>query len=272
MISASTRRALRTGLERAGLLPLVHALRDWAWTWQYRELNRAYLATARNDKLPIPPARLRIRVAASPEIDWFVEGGRLGATSVRGILEKNGLTLASAGSLLDFGCGCGRVLRHFMDDGVALCGSDLNPELIGWNRSNLSPARFEVNGLAPPLPFSGQEFGMVYALSVFTHLPETLQRPWLQELSRVLRPGGHLVFSTHGARYLDQMTTDERNLFQAGRLVVRYEDRAGTNTCGAYHPEDYVRSQLPSALRVVDFIPEGALGNPHQDLWLVRNA
>ena len=92
----------------------------------------------------------------------------------------------------------------------------------------------------------------------------------MNELLRVLRPGGHLVFSAHGARYLAELGPDERTRFEAGRLVVRHHGRPGSNSCGAYHPEAYVRSQLPAGLKIIDHVPEGALGNPWQDLWLLR--
>jgi SAM-dependent methyltransferase len=129
---------------------------------------------------------------------------------------------------------------------------------------------FETNSLAPPLPFEGGRFGLVYALSVFTHLPEALQSAWMDEVRRVLRPGGHLVFTTHGSRYAADLTPAEQERFASGKLVLRRDDRPGSNVCGAYHPEIYVREQLALGFTVVDFVREGASGNPWQDLWLVR--
>jgi ubiquinone/menaquinone biosynthesis C-methylase UbiE len=63
-------------------------------------------------------------------------------------------------------------------------------------------AQFEVNGLAPPLAYEANHFDFIYALSVFTHLPESLQTAWMSELARVLKPGGYLLMTTHRECYL----------------------------------------------------------------------
>ena len=107
-------------------------------------------------------------------------------------------------------------------------------------------------------------------MSVFTHLPEAGQRAWMDEMRRVIRPGGHLIITTHGRRYRDELSAAEAARFDAGELVVGYADEAGSNACGAYHPEAYVRARLAPPFEVIAFRPEGALGNPHQDLWLLR--
>jgi SAM-dependent methyltransferase len=113
-------------------------------------------------------------------------------------------------------------------------------------------------------------FDLVYSLSVFTHLSEPLQRFWIDELARVLRPGGFLLITTHGAHYREQLSPQEQGTFGAGRVVVREPGRDGSNACAVFHPEPYVRTTLARNLDVVDFIPEGALGNPRQDVYLLR--
>jgi SAM-dependent methyltransferase len=262
--------AVRAVLFRLGLIDVARRGREWLWTIKAARANRPYLKNGAPDGLPIPPASLRILVAATPDIAWFLETGRRGAESIRGVLERNGLALEGAAPLLDFGCGCGRVLRHFASLGVAAYGTDFNPKLVEWCRRNLPFGRFETNGLAPPLPFEDGRFGLVYALSVFTHLPETLQSPWMAEMRRVLRPGGLLVLTTHGSRYAADLTPAEQERFAAGKLVTRRDELPGSNVCGAYHPEIYVREQLARGYSVVDFDREGASGSPGQDLWLLR--
>jgi 2-polyprenyl-3-methyl-5-hydroxy-6-metoxy-1,4-benzoquinol methylase len=175
-------------------------------------------------------------------------------------------------AILDFGCGCGRVLRHLHSlDQTRICGTDYNPHLIEWCRANLPFGHFQVNRLAPPLNYIDAEFDLVYALSVFTHLTETLQFQWMNELSRLVKPGGYLMLSTHGERYRHRLTRAERERFAAGELVVKNNIRApGSNTCSAYHPMAFVRDRLAGGLQLVDFIPEGARGNPNQDLYVLR--
>jgi SAM-dependent methyltransferase len=253
-----------------GLIGLARRGRDLWWTVRSVRANRPYLMKGAPDGLPIPRASLRILVAATPDIAWFLDSGRRGAESIRGILERNGLPLENAAPVLDFGCGCGRVLRHFAALGDRVHGTDFNPKLVEWCRGNLPFGHFDSNALAPPLPYEDGRFGLVYALSVFTHLPEALQSSWMDEIRRVLRASGHVIFTTHGSRYAAALTPADRERFASGQLVVRRDDRPGSNVCGAYHPEIYVRERLARGFTVVDFVREGASGNPWQDLWLLR--
>jgi SAM-dependent methyltransferase len=255
-------------LERTRLLRPAFRAYEVALTARAR---RQPTATA-DDGLPVPPPALVVRVAGTADPSWFLESGRLGAASIRDALERDGTSIEELHAILDFGCGCGRVTRRWAGlRGVAVYGSDRDDRAIDWSRRNLPFAEFETNGLAPPLVFDDASFDLVYALSVLTHLPEELQRLWLRELHRVLRPGGRLLFTTHGAHYLPRLRSSERARFEAGQLVVRWQEAAGSNLCAAYHPHAYVeRELLPPGFVLADFVEEGAKGNPAQDLYLAR--
>jgi SAM-dependent methyltransferase len=223
------------------------------------------------DGLPLPPGRLIRVVAGTDEIAWFLEGGRRAATSMRAILAEHGVTLEDLGAILDFGCGVGRVMRQWRTlEGPALHATDYKPELVAWCSANLPFGTFRVNPLDGPVEYPDASFDLIYAFSVFTHLTPEGQTFWINELSRVLKPGGHLFLSTHGEHYVPQLSPRDQQRFRSGQLVVHRSRRAGSNACAAFHPESYVRRELARDLDVIAFVPEGALGNPWQDAYLLR--
>jgi SAM-dependent methyltransferase len=217
------------------------------------------------DGPPLPPRRLMVRVAGTGDADWFLRSGRAGYDAIAAHAP-----LAELESVLDFGCGCGRVTRWWSDFHGRIAGSDVNEPAIAWCRTNLPFGRFEHNALAPPLVFEDESFDLVYALSVFTHLTADLQLAWRDELRRVLRPGGLLLLTTHGRSYVPRLAEDERGRFERGELVVRWGDVAGTNLCSAYHPDAYLRDTFADGFSMLELEPEGARGNPTQDLVLLR--
>jgi SAM-dependent methyltransferase len=243
----------------------------------YERLRAARLSHAPEpapvDGLPVPPPHLIVRVAGTPDVSWFLDSGRLAAESIGETLERAGTGIEAMTSILDFGCGCGRVVRHWSRFDVRVSGSDLSGAAIDWCRENLPFARFETNGLSPPLAFAHDSFDLAYALSVLTHLPEAIQHEWMDELRRVVRPDGYVLLTTHGERYLERLDADEQRRFRAGELVVRWGEVPGTNLCTTFHPPSWVRERLlPHGFEEVTFVPEGAAGNPHQDVFLLRRA
>ncbi len=217
------------------------------------------------DGPPLPPRRLMVRVAGTGDADWFLRGGRAGYDAIAAHVP-----LGEIESVLDFGCGCGRVTRWWSDFHGQVSGSDVSSPAVAWCRENLPFARFEENALAPPLVFEDEGFDLVYALSVFTHLTGDLQVAWRDELRRVLRPGGLLLLTTHGRSYVPRLGDGERERFERGELVVRWGDVAGTNLCSAYHPEAYLRDTFAEGFAFLELEAEGARGNPTQDLVLLR--
>src|SRR5205814_5181377 len=104
------------------------------------------------DGVPLPPPRFVHAVVGTDDVDWFLESGRLAATNIRGLLAEQGVALETLGAILDFGCGVGRILRHWVGlRGPRLFGSDYNEELVDWCRAHLGFARFGVHELEGPL-------------------------------------------------------------------------------------------------------------------------
>ena len=212
-----------------------------------------------------------MKVAGTPEPLVYMQGGELAAQLIVAILSKHNIDIRNLRAMLDFGCGCGRVLRQWQHlKAVEIHGTDYNPALAKWCSRNLPFATVATNRLLPPTRYPDDRFGLVYALSVLTHLTEPLQLAWMNEFHRILRPCGVLLLSLHGASYLPSLSEQESATFLGGQVVTRFEQREGTNLCCAFHPETFVRNVLATNFEVVDFVPEGATGNPHQDLWMLR--
>jgi len=224
------------------------------------------------DGVPVPPDNLRQLVAGTEDLQWFLHSGQLGAQTIIDILAKQQLTISQFESILDFGCGCGRVIRHLRSyDTVRLHGTDCNRNTILWCDENLNFAEFSSNLLEPPTRYPNCSFDLIYAFSVFTHLTEQLQIPWIQELHRIIKPNGYLIITVHGDYYLSQIPEVNRETYQQGKLVVTGVDKVSLNECGAFHPESYVRNILVGELfDVIDFLPKGALGNPFQDAYFLK--
>jgi SAM-dependent methyltransferase len=257
---------MKTAAGRLGLAPFAFRMRE-----RLRAVRRPRTRPASPDGLPLPPAGLMVLVTGSADPDWYMQGGRLGAESIRETLGGAGVELNALRSILDFGCGCGRVIRHWRSATAAeLHGCDWNPRLVEWCRRNLPFAKFQLNTLEPRLDYADEQFEFAYALSVLTHTPEHLQQPWIDEFWRILRPGGHLLITTQGVEFLPKLAPAEQYQYHSGRIVVRYEEAAGTNLCSVYHPEVYVREHLANQFSVIAFRPRAATGNGNQDIYLLR--
>jgi SAM-dependent methyltransferase len=115
-------------------------------------------------------------------------------------LRSAGVAPERAGAALDFGCSSGRVVRVLAAafPEVRWRGCDPNAPAIEWAREHLATIEFFLSPQEPPLPIPDGELGFAYAISIWSHFAPQLGLRWFAEMHRVIRPGGHLVFTTHG--------------------------------------------------------------------------
>lgn len=255
-----------------GLLPFVFVIwrnaREWtpARSVRNRSLRRQF-----ERFIPIPPGSLLFSSTGSRDVEWFLESGQATADAFRDALQSVNRPMESFKDIFELGCGCGRVLRHWVNErGTTITASDYNSHVVSWVQKNLPFVSCKTNMLEPPLPFATGSFDLCYAVSVFTHLPQPLQEPWLKELHRVLRPNGIFLVTLSGEGDLVRTTQDEQNRFNRGELLVLNAELAGTNMCAVYHSKEYVERKWNSYFRILRFIPQGAKGSPRQDLYILE--
>jgi SAM-dependent methyltransferase len=234
--------------------------------------------TLESPSVPYPPSKLQIEVLgqATPIADFFY-GGYMVAQGLREALALVGRPLSTFSSLLDLGCGCGRVLRWFQDDArtTRLYGSDISDGAIAWDREHLPFAQFDVNGEEPPLAYPDGSFDLVIAVSVVTHLSEELQLAWLAEVKRVLRPGGLLLMTVLGDDGSTQRLNgqDLAEYLEKGHHYKRVED-GGLHGLpdfyqDAFHSRAYVERVWSRFLKLRAYIRHGPLYT--QDLVVLEN-
>jgi SAM-dependent methyltransferase len=152
---------------------------------------------------PYPPPDLVYRVYPVDEwSDPLALYEQMGAETKGALLDLLPDDWTFAGKrVLDFGCGAGRTLRHFLTEAedAEFWGADVDAASIDWMRENLSPPLHAWRSAhGPPIGLEPGSFDLIWAISVFTHLPQMTSMHWLLELHRLLKPGGLLIATYYG--------------------------------------------------------------------------
>ena len=161
-----------------------------------------------------PPMSIRVRSNGLRNQFNGKRFGELGGILHEELTERAGLTAQS--KILEIGCGCGRFAFAFADkvaDG-AYTGVDIDGPSIQSAKSNafLSRKKFAFHHLDvhnteynPDGKFAADEyrfdfadnsFDVVFLVSVFTHMLPADVKNYISEIGRMLKPGGHVVFTT----------------------------------------------------------------------------
>lgn len=269
-MKATLRKMLRkVGLEGSALVlySMRRAVRPAVF---FKELRYRLLGAP--DGLPLPPPGLVYSVIATGLASEYFESGKDLMLRFMSCVRKSDDDPADFGRILDFGCGVGRLIRHLFSLEAELHGTDCNGELIEWCRKRLPRAEFRCNERHPPLEYDNDYFDFVYAASVLTHLDEPGQAEWMADLRRVLKPGGILLFTVHGTKYVAGLPEDKRAQYVVGKLATAGEGITGSNRFGSYESPEYVTRRLLVGFDLVSFTAGENNNRLSQDVYTVRKA
>jgi SAM-dependent methyltransferase len=108
-------------------------------------------------------------------------------------------------TVLDFGCGWGRTMRFFLRDlpSANVWGLDVASDMIALCQQHFRVCRFELVPPTPPTSLPSASVDVAYSYSVFSHLNEAVANAWVEELARLLKPGGLLMVTTEPRSFIE---------------------------------------------------------------------
>lgn len=178
--------------------------------WAHKALRVAWY------RLALPPARLFVRARELLGTDYsvappgyilaqygmnepasFARTGEKKVAMIEHHLGELGLKIPADARILDFGTGSARALcafhKHYPK---ATCyGCDLKADVIEWANRHRPELTVVKNEMQPPLRADLKDFDLVYALSVWTHMPEAACSAWLSHMHERMKPGGVLFLT-----------------------------------------------------------------------------
>ena len=249
---------------------------------QWPETPRpAEMEWAKAYELPVPGNMLK------PGVDalgiWIRQGTRM-ASQIRDVIRTHyDHAIAPDLSVLDFGCGNGRVaLPLYYALGYPTVCFDVDPVCVDYVSRVLPDVEVCRTSLMPPAPIADATFDVVYAISVWTHLSPEVADLWLAEVRRMLKPGGLAIITTSGyaalasrrKRMADWRDIDDDLLRREGCIykVGRYRPRgvSGAESYGyTAHDPSWVSERWRAGFEFVETRPS-AIENL-QDCHIMRH-
>ena len=256
----------------------------FSFTFEYRngnplELEGRHIGDALGRRVSIP-TRLEAGIGLPRESDQLTRvqtwsndqsvtfTGFSAFKTIESLFGRYGIINCDSISILDWGCGHGRVTRHFIQhwNAAQVCGTDIDNENIVWCQSHLA-GEFRTAPLIPPTSFDDASFDGIFGISVMTHLSADVQAAWLDEIARLLKPNGVALITFGGSSAVAWSSVFRDQEFWQYWVENEFDDRLVDPALdGKISDATYYRHTSQSAaytkrvwskhLNVLDIIPE----------------
>jgi 2-polyprenyl-3-methyl-5-hydroxy-6-metoxy-1,4-benzoquinol methylase len=206
-------------------------------------------------------------------VDYYFDDGARSAKKLADILYtdlkfQKGIHM----KILEFASGYGCLTRHLSRElpDVTIVSCDIHEEAIDFIKSKLKTDTILSESVPEKLRLNA-EYDVVFALSFFSHMPESTWGRWIKTLFSGLKENGFLIFTTHGMAsaklfgdpvipsngfwFLPDSEQKDLNLNDYGTTVVTPE---------------YVITELYRQVRSPLVLYRYAFWWTHQDLYIVQ--
>jgi SAM-dependent methyltransferase len=213
-----------------------------------------------------------------------VESYRRGACDFVAILGRSlgeaGRNWADIACCLEVGCGYGRIVRELRRELPAdrIAVSDVIEEGARFTASEFGVRRLPVVESMDARFDAG--FDLIYLLSVYTHLDRASIVANIGKVAKLLRPGGVLVFTTHGRGSAEQAERYGQYWLDKAKVLASLEAAGFYYQRYPYYDTEYgltwidapeMRSLVDAAAPQLAFVAHHALAlDGHQDVFVYR--
>ncbi len=224
-----------------------------ARAFPFDDLDRPFLSD-------VPPDLIK-HTAGPKSFEEFQKTAFEVATMFEAATTKHaGKRLTDFDSVLDFGCGAGRLLQFFSPEKQKISGCDVNRPLISFMEKHFPKADIYQNKTEPKLKWAANSFDLVISFSVFSHLTRDSEDRWLTELERVGRPGAIYLITFQGDWCIESKfpIPVQNKLRKAGFHYFDIHTPKGSvmdfpsNYGSSVHTADYVRNEWSRTFDILE--------------------
>ena len=134
--------------------------------------------------------------------------------------------------IMEVGCGTGNNLWFLAHEGFSVVGIDGSPSAVDYSRNWLESAGFSAElavGNFVKLPFADNRFDLIFDRAALCYLGFSQIAAAVQEIHRVLKPGGRFLFNPYSTLHPGYQTgkpgADRITLEAQGPFAITFFDR-----------------------------------------------